>query len=149
MDNKIKIKIIILFICLILIDIITKILAIGTNIEIIPNLLRIKYIENTGIAFSMFSKSFIVTISNIFIIIVLTIILIKYRKTSYIYPISIILSGGIGNLIDRIFRGYVVDFINIEILNFPTFNIADIYICIGIILLIVEIIKRNTESETI
>ena len=56
-------------------------------------------------------------------------------------PVVLILSGGIGNLIDRIFRGYVVDFIDVNLFSFPNFNIADISVTIGIILLMIIISK--------
>ena len=59
----------------------------------------------------------------------------------------LILSGGIGNLIDRLFRGYVIDYIDINILDFPNFNIADISIALGIVLLIIYIIKTMLSDK--
>ena len=65
--------------------------------------------------------------------------------------ISLILiaAGGISNLIDRIFRGYVVDFIDVNFFNFPNFNVADISIIIGIGILLIVIIKSFFSGETI
>ena len=54
----------------------------------------------------------------------------------------LVLVGGFGNLIDRIFRGHVIDFININLFNFPVFNMADIYITVGAIILLIVIIKQ-------
>lgn len=59
----------------------------------------------------------------------------------------LILTGGISNLFDRIFRGYVIDFIDINLLNFPSFNIADISIVIGIVLLGIQILKNINQKE--
>jgi len=60
-----------------------------------------------------------------------------------LYSYSFILGGTIGNGIDRIYRGFVVDFINLNIINFPVFNIADISIKIGFIILLYNIFKNN------
>ena len=81
--------------------------------------------------------------------IIFTIILIYliFRKNtlniSELYSYSIILGGTIGNGIDRIFKGFVVDFINLNIINFPVFNIADISINIGFIFLFYSIFKNK------
>ena len=61
-------------------------------------------------------------------------------------PYILILSGSIGNLIDRVFRGYVIDFIDVNLFNFPNFNIADIAITLGIIYLIVLVIIDNIKK---
>ncbi len=60
-----------------------------------------------------------------------------------LYSYSFILGGTIGNGIDRIYKGFVVDFINLNIINFPVFNIADISINIGFIFLLYNIFKNN------
>ena len=64
-------------------------------------------------------------------------------NTIELYSYSFILGGTIGNGIDRIYRGFVVDFINLNIINFPVFNIADISINIGFIILLYIIFKNN------
>lgn len=85
----------------------------------------------------------------------LLVYLIKnYKSTSSMINIFLIMiiSGGISNLIDRIFRGYVVDYIDInQIFKYPIFNIADISIVLGVILLIIYIIinRRKLRSEGI
>ena len=121
---------------LLLIDLVTKYLSIGKKITIIPNFLYIDYLKNRGIAFSMFQGSR-------YIIIIISIIAIYYLfKTldkKYLYLYSLILGGILGNLFDRIFHGYVIDFISVKIFNWyaPIFNFADICITIGAILLII------------
>ena len=60
----------------------------------------------------------------------------------------LILAGGIGNLIDRIFRGYVIDFIDINLFNFPNFNIADMSIVIGVIIIFIMIINSIKEAKS-
>ncbi len=156
-ENKIKnrkiIVLIIIGIIILILDQVSKILLIEKNITIIPNILNFTYTENTGAAFGIGSN-------NIFFIILINIIIlgiiikfIKERKDDIdfkiLIPLVLILSGGIGNLIDRIFRGYVVDFIDINLFDFPNFNIADMSIVIGILLLILVLIKSIIKDEKI
>ena len=130
-------------IIIILIDQIAKVLVIYKNIDIIPNLLSLSYTENRGGAFGICENNTIL-IFSIILIIAIIIFLIKERKKMKLFiPCILILSGSFGNLIDRVLRGYVIDFIKINILNFPCFNIADIAIVLGIIWLIYEIIIQE------
>ena len=134
-------------IILIVLDQVTKVLVINKNIEIIPNFFNITYTQNTGAAFGIGSINIILIIS-ILVVIGLIIVLIKEKKhiTNYI-PFVLILSGSIGNLIDRIFRGYVIDFLDFNIFNFPNFNIADICIVVGIFILLYELIKKYCKKK--
>ncbi|KGF89601.1 Lipoprotein signal peptidase [Prochlorococcus marinus str. MIT 9107] len=103
--------------------------------------------KNYGAAFNIFSGSriFLSMISIIISIILLSLILRKYTSNILeIYSYSFILGGTIGNGIDRIFMGFVIDFINLNFINFPVFNIADISINIGFILIIYSIFKNNS-----
>jgi len=138
-----KLKYCIIGIVLVIIDQLSKILMINKDFIIIPNLLKFSYVENTNGAFGVGTK-YIVLLFSIIITIGIIIYLLKENKKINNYsPYILILFGSIGNLIDRIFRGYVIDFININIFNFPTFNLADIAIVLGTSLLIFEIIKIN------
>lgn len=148
--NKKKIGII-LAVVVILLDQLTKVLMLNRQITIIPNLLEFTYTENTGGAFGIAS-------SKLFLIILVSILIlgiifkfIKERETqidkNVLLSLYLILAGGISNLIDRVFRGYVIDFIDINILNFPNFNIADICITLGIFVLIIIVAKSLFESE--
>lgn len=126
-------------IILILIDQIVKYL-IEYNKELLPlnvigDFLQISYYQNTGIAFGIgIGNVVIFIICNIIILGIIAKFIISQNqrldeKNKFI--LSLVLAGGTSNLIDRIFRGYVVDFIDIG--RFPVFNFADILICIGII----------------
>ncbi len=132
--------IIILVILLIVIDQISKFYIvenIGKEIKnIIPNVLNFTYVENRGGAFGVGQNS---TMMFVLVNIIILGIIIRFmiiqkdridRKTQVI--LSMILAGGISNLIDRIVRGFVLDFIDFSpIISFPVFNIADILIVIG------------------
>ena len=112
------------------------------NKEII--IFNIDYVKNYGAAFSLLSGSrFFLSLISIIITILLIyfifnkIIISKIDLLSY----SFILGGTIGNGIDRIIKGYVIDFINLNFIDFPVFNIADISINIGLLLFIYGFIK--------
>ena len=143
-----RLKHYIIGIVIILIDQLSKFLIINKNITIIPKLLEFNYTQNAGGAFGVGTKV-IVTLLSILIIIGIIIFLKKEDKniSNYI-PYIMILSGSISNLINRVFRGFVIDFIDIHILNFPNFNIADMSIVMGVIILIILIMRKyNNISE--
>lgn len=142
-----KLKHYIIGIVIVIIDQLSKMLIINKKIPVIPNFLEFNYTQNTGGAFGIGRINFILIIS-VLIIIGIIVFLIKENKriTNYI-PFVLLLSGSIGNLIDRFFRGYVIDFIDINILDFPNFNIADTSIVSGVIVLLYIILLKSTNDN--
>ena len=109
-------------------------------------LFKLDFVKNYGAAFNIFSGSriFLSLISIFFSILLIYLIFRKNSLNSFdLYSYSFILGGTFGNGIDRILKGYVIDFINLNIINFPVFNIADISINIGFIFLLYNIFKNN------
>ena len=151
MINKIQIKLYFLSLSffIVLLDQFTKYLMLyNKNLFINKDFLLFKldFVRNYGAAFNLFSGSriFLSLISIIFSILLIYLIAKKNSLNSFdLYSYSFILGGTIGNGIDRIYRGFVVDFINLNIINFPVFNIADISINIGFIFLLYNIFKNN------
>jgi signal peptidase II len=96
-------------------------------------IIDITYCENTGAAFSTFSgnKLFLIGLTSLLMIFCL-VYLFKTKDKRQIFCLAMIIGGGIGNLIDRIFRGYVVDFFEIKPFTFGIFNVADSFVCIGV-----------------
>lgn len=146
-----KISIYLCTIMLVCVDQIAKILVVNNlnkfPMQVIKNFINFNYCENRGVAFSIGN-------GNVFLFIILNIILIcgliiyyeknkkEFNKFSK-YSIALVIGGGCSNLLDRIFRGYVVDFIDIsELFNFPVFNIADIFIVLGVISLLIITIRN-------
>lgn len=126
-------------------------MSIGEKIEFIPRVISFTYIRNKGIAWGMFENARgLFIILTIAIIAVLCIVLIKKKVA---HPtgkaaIYLVLSGALGNLIDRIFYpDGVVDFICTEFMDFPIFNVADMAVCIGAALLIVYVIFFDAEKK--
>tara|TARA_Y100001978_G_scaffold137554_1_gene122998 strand:- start:201 stop:548 length:348 start_codon:yes stop_codon:yes gene_type:complete len=103
----------------------------------------ITFVRNYGAAFNIFSGSriFLSFISIISTIILFYFIFRKENKLINNYGLSFILAGSIGNGIDRIINGYVIDFIQIKFINFPVFNIADIVINLGVLILIISYLR--------
>ena len=109
-------------------------------------LFKLDFVKNYGAAFNIFSGSriFLSLISIIFSILLIYLIVRKKNfKPIDLYSYSFILGGTIGNGMDRIFNGFVIDFINLNFINFPVFNIADISINVGFIFLIYSIFKTK------
>ena len=134
-----------------------KLLSDGLVISIIPKILNLKYVENTGAAFGILSsKPLLITIFNILILLALTIyVLIKikdFSKSGYLFSIILIISGGFGNIIDRMINGYVTDYFEFAFISFPVFNFADIFITVGAFLLLIKLmidfIKENKKDES-
>ena len=150
MINKIQTKIyfLSLSIFIVLIDQLTKYLMFYNKKLFINKdfiLFKLDFIKNYGAAFNIFSGSriFLSLISIIFSILLIYLILRKNNLNALeLSSYSLILGGTIGNGIDRVLKGYVIDFINLNIINFPVFNIADISINIGFFFLLFNIFKN-------
>lgn len=145
-------KILIIITAIILfIDQLTKFLILNLldNSKIlIPSLLEIEIIKNKGIAFGLNNgnlRNIIITIVILVVIIFVIKKQLKYINKNMLIFLGLILGGGLGNLVDRFLRGGVVDFIKVS--TFPIFNIADIFIVIGSMLLIIYIFKFSINSE--
>jgi signal peptidase II len=129
----------------------------GQAHTVIPGIFRITDVHNTGAAFSMFAESTSpATIRNIligfsvFAVLILLVMLWRAGRTLTVTStaLALILGGAIGNLYDRIRFHYVIDFLEVHIVNYhwPDFNLADSCICIGACLLIIEIFRPQPES---
>lgn len=111
-------------------------------ISIIPGVLKLQYHENTGAVWGiMTGKTGLLTVFSIILFIILLLVYFKIPQKRRYLPIQIIwvfiMAGAIGNLIDRITLKYVVDFVYIELIDFPIFNIADNYLTLSSILLLI------------
>ena len=114
--------------------------------NIIPNLLNFTLVKNKGAAFSLFSNStFFLTIISILVSFLLITIILKKPPISYWNSIGIayLLGGTVGNGIDRLFKGYVLDFLELVPINFPIFNLADVSINIAMICFLIDIVRKN------
>ncbi|NLZ47341.1 MAG: signal peptidase II [Clostridiales bacterium] len=140
----------------IIIDRVTKLLAISKlngeeSIAIIKNFFSFEYVENEGAAFGILQgRQYILSAMAAIMVIAIIFYLIKYKPSSKLLKLSLsmVISGAIGNLIDRLYYNYVVDFISFhykDLYYFPNFNVADILVVVGTFLLVFYIIKDVKE----
>lgn len=152
-NNKINFSLLILSIFLLIVDQSTKAIIVNRfdlyeSIPIIP-FFNLTFVVNYGFAFGFLNSpslnQIIASIVILSIIIYFLYLLIKTQDHIFKICLVLILSGATGNFIDRIFRGYVVDFIDIYVFNYhwPAFNIADSCISVGFVILIFNILFLN------
>ena len=109
-----------------------------SSVVLINNFLRLNYVQNTGAAFGLFKNNTVVltVFTAVVILFCLYFLFVKpFDKLFYNIALCMIVSGGIGNLIDRIFRSYVIDYIEALFIDFPVFNFADILVTVSSFLL--------------
>jgi len=130
-----------------------KNLAFMTYLDIFP-FFKIVHFQNKGAAFSFlhdaagWQRYFLITVSMIAIVVIPFFIKKNKKEPLALWSFTFILAGAIGNLIDRIYYGYVIDFIYLHVNDFywPAFNIADSFITIGAFLLIFDMMKKSREK---
>lgn len=136
---------------LIILDQIFKYIIVTQNVvckSIINNVLNFTYCENRGIAFGIGQGGAKIFAIITILIIIVTFIYVMFKfdkiKNVMLFGIALVISGGIGNFIDRFFRGFVIDYIDFsEIVNFPIFNFADICIVVGMIIIGISYLKNE------
>lgn len=150
--------IIIISIILLCIDQISKLLVVNlltktNSITIIKNFFYLTYINNDGAAFSILVGKRIFLILIAVLVIVMLIRCIKKNNIQNkleLVSISLIIGGSLGNLMDRVVRGYVIDFLDFKLFNynFPIFNLADTFIVIGVFLLLLKEIRKENNLDS-
>ena len=119
-------------------------LAGGPSILVIPGLLQFTYVENRGAAFGIFQgKTQLLSIVTGIVLagIIVALVMGKFKHKLVLWSMGLIIAGGVGNLIDRVFRTFVVDYLDISpLFNFPVFNFADCCVVIGTGLLLVYLL---------
>nr|WP_307774459.1 signal peptidase II [uncultured Cetobacterium sp.] len=123
----------------------------GETFPVIGEFFHLTYVKNRGIAFGMFQgKLDIISLVTIFVIIGVGVYFFKNRKTFSVFEkvgYSFILGGAIGNIIDRLSRGFVVDMIDFRGIWVFVFNLADVWINIGVILIIIDSLLENKRKK--
>lgn len=120
------------------------------SVEIIKNILSFTYVENRGAAFGILQNArwvFIVLTTIAVAAIIIYLLKEKPKDKTLTCSLSLILAGAIGNMIDRILKGFVVDMIEVTFIDYPVFNFADCCVVIGAILLGIYIIFIYKEPQ--
>ena len=126
-------------VALVILDQVVKVLVrtyipLGTSVGFLPGIMDLTYVQNTGAAFSLFREhTWLLALISAVASVVLVVLLIRrvFSSTAANVLLSVVLSGAVGNLIDRLFLGYVTDMFQTLFMNFPIFNVADICIVCG------------------
>ena len=130
--------------------------AIVSNIKLgevkgfIPSIMSLTYLQNTGAAFSILeNQQWLFTIITLLVIGGAIWYLIKNIKGSFwlISGLTLIIAGGLGNFIDRLRQGFVVDMFQVDFINFAVFNVADTYLTFGVLIMLLVIIKEETNGS--
>ena len=107
------------------------------SIELIPGVLELFYLENRGMAFGLLQDQYwLFAMMTVLFLIVMVIVFYKLPKTRRFLPLfavlTVLTAGAVGNFYDRFLNHYVVDFIYVSLINFPVFNVADIYVTVSV-----------------
>ena len=141
------------FLLLLAVDQVTKYLAAhylreASDLVLIPGAFQLSYLENTGSAWGMMKNMQLpVLILTLAMVLAALYLYRKCLQTAHHqwmrFLLLMLMAGAVGNAIDRIWHGYVIDFLYFSLINFPVFNVADCYICISLFLLVV--LYRNED----
>ena len=116
----------------------------------IPSIMSLTYLQNTGAAFSILeNQQWLFTVITLLVIGGAIWYLIKNIKGSFwlISGLTLIIAGGLGNFIDRISQGFVVDMFHVDFINFAIFNVADSYLTVGVNILLIAMLKEEINGN--
>lgn len=125
------------------------------SVPIIKDVIHLTYVENRGMAFGLMADArWVFMVTSVIMIVAMGLYLYLGMCENKLYWISVamVVSGGIGNMIDRVALGYVVDFIDFTLIDFAVFNGADSFVCIGagmlVLALVLDIVKEAKEKKS-
>ena len=125
-------------------------ISLGETKEFIPGFLSLTHLRNTGAAWSLLEgKMIFFYVITVIVSVVIIYLLIKNYKKSIWYSVglSFVLAGAIGNFIDRVLLGYVVDMLQTDFMNFPIFNVADSTLVVGVICIFIYLILDEKAAK--
>ncbi|MBE6020513.1 MAG: signal peptidase II [Firmicutes bacterium] len=132
-------------------SIVVNTLEIGQSLPLIEGVFHFTYIQNFGAAFSILQnkQAFLIIVTAVVMAIAAVVLFKNMNKLSkmIILSLAFIIGGGIGNLIDRIRLGYVVDFLDFTLINYPVFNFADCCVVVGSIVLVIGVFLEDRNEK--
>ena len=121
------------------------------TVSLIENVFHLTYVENTGAGFGAFSGYtwFLIALTLLVIIAVVAFVVTKRPKNRvFITALTFMMGGAVGNVVDRIRLGYVIDFFDFCLIDFPVFNVADCFITVGAVIFAVYVIFLSDKKES-
>ena len=125
-------------------------ISLGETKEFIPGFLSLTHLRNTGAAWSLLEGKmiFFYVITVIVSVVIIYLLIKNYKKSNwYSVGLSFVLAGAIGNFIDRVRLGYVVDMLQTDFMNFPIFNVADSTLVVGVICIFIYLILDEKAAK--
>ena len=129
---------------------VVKAIPLGGMRTFIPKVVSLTYLKNSGAAFSMLeNQQWFFAIITLIAMGAAFVYLYRHIKGSIwlLLGLTLIISGGIGNFIDRVRQGFVVDMFHLDFMNFAIFNVADSYLTVGVFLLLILMLKEETHGN--
>ena len=122
------------------------------TIPLIENVFHLTYVENRGAAFSLFaqfdSRWIFVALAVIITVAIFAVLRKRYIQTALgRWSLVLVAAGALGNAIDRVIHGFVVDMFDFRLIHFPVFNVADIFICIGCVLFVIYFMFQHKDDK--
>lgn len=126
---------------------VTATIALGASHVVAPGLLAITNLHNNGAAWSILQgQQWFFAIISVVAILIVVYLMVRWRhQVPLMVGLALILAGTLGNFIDRLMNGYVVDMFELLFINFPVFNVADSCLTIGVLILIIAILREDDE----
>lgn len=125
-------------------------IALGEIKSWIPNLVSLTYLQNRGAAFSILQdQQLLFAVITLVVVVGAIWYLHKHLEDSFwmVLGLTLIIAGGLGNFIDRISQGFVVDMFHLDFVNFAIFNVADSYLTVGVIILLLAMLKEEMNGN--
>lgn len=122
-------------------------IILNTSHPLVPHILALTNLRNDGAAWSILAgQQWLFTVITLVALAVILYLFYRWRDQSkLLWPLSLILAGAVGNFIDRLQNGYVVDMFETLFMNFPVFNVADCCLTVGVLWMVVVIIREEEE----
>ena len=116
---------------------------------LLPGIVELRFCLNDGMAFSMLAgkQALLIGVTSLMLLAVLIMLFVRKMPLAERIAWTLVLGGGVGNLIDRVLNGVVVDYINVLFMNFAIFNFADICVCVGVGLLMLVVLLDSFKKE--
>lgn len=125
-------------------------IALGEVKTWIPNLVSLTYLQNRGAAFSILQdQQLLFAVITLVVVVGAIWYLHKHMEDSFwmVLGLTLIIAGGLGNFIDRVSQGFVVDMFHLDFINFAIFNVADSYLTVGVIVLLIAMLKEEMNGN--
>ena len=121
----------------------------GGGIALWPGVVQLRYAENTGAAFSLFAGGgwLLIAVTAVLLVLLAGYLTVRRPRGCMAWGMGLILAGGASNFYDRVAFGYVVDFVEPAFVRFAVFNLADVWVCAGVLLVAIAVLREERRNQ--